>query len=61
VVAESLDKKTLLGGVCKWNKHPINVNKLMNELQEKATMLPCAQGKKILPVLFLERSWGKEG
>ncbi len=61
VVAESSDKTTLLVGECKWNEHPMNVSKLMDDLREKAEMLPIAQNKKILPVLFLKRSRGKEG
>ncbi len=39
----------------------MNVSKLMDDLREKAEMLPIAQNKKILPVLFLKRSRGKEG
>lgn len=61
VVAESLDKKTLLVCECKWNEHPMNVSKLIDDLREKAAMLPFAQNKKILPVLFLKRSREKEG
>jgi AAA+ ATPase superfamily predicted ATPase len=55
VVAESLDKKHLLVGECKWREKQMNIPQLFSELEEKAALLPFAKGKQIIPVLFLKR------
>lgn len=55
VVAESLDKKVLLVGECKWTKSE-NAEKLFAGLMEKAGKLPFASRyERIIPVLFLKR------
>jgi hypothetical protein len=51
VVAESLDKKKILIGECKWTSGE-NAAALENELRWKASMLPFAKGKEIVPVIF---------
>ena len=54
VIAESQDGKHLLVGECKWwNKTP-DIQQLFTELEEKATLLPFAKGKIIVPALFLK-------
>ena len=53
VVAESLDKKHLLVGECKWTKEE-NADRLLKELNEKAKKLPFAKGHKIITKLFLK-------
>lgn len=53
VVAESNDGKVLLVGECKWTEGE-NVGRLFHELTEKASKLPYARGKTILPCLFLK-------
>ncbi len=53
VVAESLDKKYLLVGECKWTKHE-NIGCLTSALIEKAKLLPFAKNHIIVPVLFLK-------
>lgn len=53
VVAESLDKKALLVGECKWT-NPEIASELAKKLIEKATCLPISAGKIIVPVLFLK-------
>jgi AAA+ ATPase superfamily predicted ATPase len=55
VVALSEDKKHLLVGECKWTKGE-NVAFLMQQLREKGQKLPFAQGKEIIPVLFLKQT-----
>lgn len=54
VVAESVDKKYLLVGECKWNVTEINQTELTNVLLQKAVQLPFAKKKKIIPALFLK-------
>ena len=51
VVAESLDKKKILIGECKWTSGE-NAAALENELRWKASMLPFAKGKEVVPVIF---------
>ncbi len=53
VVAESLDKKYLLVGECKWTNGE-NIDQLLAELRAKAERLPFAKGHKIITKLFLK-------
>lgn len=54
VVAESIDGKKLLVGECKWTEGE-NSNRLLGELMEKASKLPFAKNKEIVPMLFLKQ------
>ena len=51
LVAESLDRKTLLLGECKWTKGE-NGRLLTNKLQKLAQHLPFAEGKNLIIKLF---------
>lgn len=51
VVAESLDGKTLLVGECKWSEIT-DSTPLLSHLAEKASKLPFAKGKTIVPIIF---------
>lgn len=53
VVAESVDKKYLLVGECKWTADE-DARLLMSALLRKARMLPFAEGHEIVPMLFLK-------
>ena len=53
VIAESLDKKYLLVGECKWTSQE-NTQNLNKQLLRKAKLLPFAQNRTIVPVLFLK-------
>ena len=44
VVAESIDKRYLLVGECKWSKID-NTDKLLEDLTRKAALLPFASNK----------------
>ena len=55
VMAESLDKKYLLVGECKWTNKE-NGKQLTAELLRKANLLPFAKDYKIIPVLFLKNA-----
>lgn len=55
VVAESLDKQYLLVGECKWTAQE-NGRRLTDELLRKARLLPFAEGKTIVPILFLKNA-----
>ena len=55
VMAESLDKKSLLGGECKWTTQE-NGNQLTAELRRKANLLPFAKNYTIVPVLFIKNA-----
>jgi Predicted ATPase (AAA+ superfamily) len=55
VVAESLDKKHLLVGECKWTKKE-NSDRLLAELREKAEKLPFAKNHTIITKLFLKNT-----
>ena len=55
VMAESLDKKYLLVGECKWTNQE-NGKQQTAELLRKANLLPFAKNYKILPVLFLKNA-----
>ena len=53
VMAESLDKKHLLVGECKWTTQE-NGRQLTADLVRKASLLPFARNYTIVPVLFLK-------
>ena len=55
VMAESLDKKYLLVGECKWTNLE-NGKQLTAELLRKANLLPFTKNYNILPVLFLKNA-----
>lgn len=55
VMAESLDKKYLLVGECKWTEQE-NGKQLTTTLLRKANLLPFAQNYTIIPILFLKNS-----
>lgn len=55
VMAESLDKKYLLVGECKWTNKE-DGQQLTTELLRKANLLPFAKNYTIIPVLFLKNS-----
>ncbi len=52
VVAESIDKRTLLVGECKWTA-PEDAARLAADLRRKAALLPAAKDHEVLPILFL--------
>ncbi|MDR3048074.1 MAG: ATP-binding protein [Bacteroidales bacterium] len=52
VVAISHDEKFLLLGECKWSEKKINKQEIFDELMQKGVLLPFAQGKTIIPVIF---------
>ena len=53
VIAESLDKKRLLVGECKWTTQE-DEGRLEAELLRKAHLLPFAKQHTIVPMLFLK-------
>jgi hypothetical protein len=55
VVAESIDKKYLLVGECKWSKIT-ETNSHIRNLEKKSNLLPFASGKKIIPFLYLKET-----
>lgn len=55
VMAESSDGMALLIGECKWT-NPEVASELHKKLLEKASRLAFANGKKIIPVLFLKNT-----
>lgn len=55
VMAESLDKKYLLVGECKWTTGE-NGKQLTAELLRKANLLPFAKSYTIVPMLFLKNA-----
>ena len=55
VMAESIDKKYLLVGECKWTTEE-NGKQLTVELLRKANLLPFAKNYTIVPVLFLKNA-----
>ena len=55
VMAESLDKKYLLVGECKWTIGE-NGKQLTAELLRKANLLPFAKNYTIVPMLFLKNA-----
>lgn len=59
VVAESLDKKYLLVGECKWTKSA-DADILLSELKAKAVKLPFAKNHIIVTKLFLKNSEGAD-
>lgn len=54
-MAESLDKKYLLVGECKWTTQE-NGKQLTTELLRKANLLPFAKSHTVVPVLFLKNT-----
>jgi hypothetical protein len=58
VIAESLDKRFLLVGECKWSLIG-DVSKLVDELIQKARLLPFAKDKIIIPVVFVKETTQK--
>lgn len=54
VVAQSMDKKKILIGECKWTEGE-DTDRLLHELMEKAHKLPFWKGEEIVPILFLKR------
>lgn len=55
VMAESLDKKYLLVGECKWTAGE-NGKQLTSDLLRKANLLPFAKNYTIIPMLFLKNA-----
>ena len=55
VMAESLDKKNLLVGECKWTTQE-NGKQLTAELLRKANLLPFAKCYTVVPMLFLKNA-----
>ena len=56
VVAESIDKKHILVGECKWT-HDEDADRLMDVLEQKAKYLPfIKKGQEVHLVLFLKES-----
>ena len=55
VMSESLDKRNLLVGECKWTNQE-NGKQLTDELLRKARLLPFAKNYTIVPVLFLKNA-----
>ena len=53
VMAESLDRKYLLVGECKWTTQE-NGKQLTTDLLRKASLLPFARNYTIIPMLFLK-------
>jgi uncharacterized protein len=53
VVAESIDKKYLFVGECKWSAVNETVS-LLENLKQKANTLPFVKGKTIIPYLFVK-------
>ena len=56
VVAESIDKKHILIGECKWT-HEEDADRLIDTLEQKAKYLPfIKKGQEVHPVLFLKET-----
>lgn len=55
VVAESVDKKYLLIGECKWSKVS-DTTALSRGLEQKASLFPLAKGKKIILALYVKET-----
>jgi hypothetical protein len=55
VVAESLDKKYLLIGECKWSKISDTAS-LISELEQKASLFPLVKDKKIILAVYSKES-----
>lgn len=56
VVAESTNGKYLLVGECKWSKIS-KPQALLNKTKQRASLLPFAKNKTIIPFLFLKNSY----
>jgi len=59
VVSESIDKKYLLVGECKW-RDDIDSEGLKEELLKKAASLPFVKNHSIIPAVFLKSTDSKE-
>ena len=55
LVSESLDKKRLLIGECKWTQ-PDYASRILHKLKEKAAHAPFVKGREVEFVLFLKNS-----
>jgi len=60
VVAESIDKRFLLVGECKWSKIA-DTKKLLEDIIQKARLLPYAKNKIIIPVVFVKETGPLDG
>jgi AAA+ ATPase superfamily predicted ATPase len=58
LIAQSIDKKTILVGECKWSKISEKEN-ITTNLIEKAKKLPFIKGKEIIPMLFVKECKAK--
>ena len=54
VVAESLDKKKVLIGECKWTEGEY-ADRLFADLKERASLCPFIKGREVVYILFLKR------
>ena len=54
VVAESIDKKRILIGECKWTQGE-NAAQLLHDLKTKTQSLPFVKNKKVFFALFLKQ------
>ena len=54
IVAESLDKKRVLVGECKWTEGEY-ADRLFADLKERASLCPFIKGREVVYVLFLKR------
>jgi uncharacterized protein len=59
VVSESIDKKYLLVGECKWSK-VTDSKRVFDELVKKAKTLSFSKGKKIMPIIFVKEAWERK-
>ena len=55
VVAESVDKKYLLIGECKWSKIS-DTAALFRRLKQKASLFPLAKDKRIILALYVKET-----
>ena len=53
LVAESMDKQSLLIGECKWTRQE-NAAALLEDLRYRADKFPCAHNHKVYYALFLK-------
>jgi hypothetical protein len=56
IVAASRNDKYLLVGECKWSDRQTDTAELLAELEQKAGLLPFAEGKTVIPLLFLKQN-----
>jgi AAA+ ATPase superfamily predicted ATPase len=55
VVAESVDRKYLLVGECKWS-NVSDYKSLLNQLEQKTESFPLARGRKVIHILFVKET-----